>query len=87
MSNYPTTKTQQQVLQALGLTARDYTEAERLFQERGLAVTSRREGRSTVPVVQRLAATDGGWNSGGDGYEYEVAYLPVDMSKLTQWMQ
>jgi hypothetical protein len=83
MSNgYPITKTQQQVLQALGLTARDYAEAERLFQERGLLVTSRRAGRNTVPVVDR--AESGGWNPGGDGYV--TAYEPVDLDKISQWL-
>jgi hypothetical protein len=87
MSNgYPTTKTQDQVLQALGLTARDYAAAERLFQECGLQVTSRRAGRNTVPVVRKLAASGGGWNASGDGTAWTNTYQPVDFSKLAQWM-
>jgi hypothetical protein len=85
--NYPTSVAQNKVLSALGLTAEDYPEAEKVLAAHGIAVSSRRVGRSSEPVVTRLAATFGGWNPGGDGESYEVCYKDIDLSPVSQWMQ
>ena len=85
--SYPTSKTQEKVLTALGLTANDFTDAERIFSEIGISVSSKRVGRSTEPVISRLAAYGGGWNAGGDGESYEISYKQIDLSLISQWMQ
>lgn len=87
MKAYPITKTQQMVLEALNLTANGYNEAAKMLEARGIELSGRRVGRSTVPVVRRMTTYGGGWNPGGDGAEFEIEYEPVDWSKLAQWME
>lgn len=85
----PVGKAQQQVLDALGLKADCWQEAKRVFAEIGIEVGSRREGRSSVPVVSihRNFQGGGGWNPGGDG-EYVPARNPkVDLTPVKQWME
>lgn len=84
---YPTSATQDKVLAALGMTATDFTDAERIFSEIGIVVTSKRVGRSTEPVISRKDAFGGGWNVGGDGESYAITYKDADLSKLAQWMK
>ena len=88
--DYPLSKTQQTVLNALGLTAQNWHEAEELFAKHGLAVEAKRQGRSYVPQITKLATieTGGGWNVGGDGESYEITheFEPVDFTEIQQWM-
>lgn len=78
MKSTPVGVAQQKVLAALGLEATDWTDAIRQFEAHGIAVTSRRVGRTSEPVVTRLATSGGGWNPGGDGEYYEIRYKSID---------
>lgn len=85
----PVGKAQQQVLDALGLEANSWQEAKQAFEEAGIEVASRREGRKSVPVVSihRNFRASGGWNPGGDG-EYVPARKPkIDLTPVKQWME
>ena len=87
MANYPISKTQKMVLDALNLTANDFSDADRIFADHGIVVSSKRVGRATEPVVSRLASHGGGWNPGGDGEEYTVNYKSIDLAPISQWMK
>lgn len=82
---YPVGKTQRMVLNALGLTATDFSDAERIFDDLGLVVASKRQGRSVVPVIRRKA-TRISWNSDGEGEAYQQP-VTADLSKISQWME
>lgn len=84
--DYPVGSAQEKVLNALGLTATGFSDAERIFNEIGIEVTSKRVGRSSEPVITEKSSTRGGWNS-GDGESYEVNYKDADLSKIAQWMK
>ncbi len=84
MSSTPVGKAQQQVLDALGLTARDFGEANRKFSEYGISVGSKRVGRSSEPVITVKETDFGGWNAGGDGESFSTK-LP-DISAIKQWI-
>lgn len=86
MANYPVGKAQQIVLDALGMTAADHSEASQKFEELGIVVSSRREGRTSVPVVIVKDRFGGGFNAGGDGEEWRN-YKDVDLSNISQWIQ
>jgi len=86
-SNYPTSVAQNKVLAALGLSASDYAEADRIFADHGLVVSSRRVGRSSEPVISRLATIGGGWSVGGDGESYTITYKGIDLTPVAQWMK
>ena len=85
MRDYPVSKTQQMVLDALHMTARGFGDAERKFAELGLVVASKREGRSTVPVVKIKDRMAGGWED-GSGVSYEQ-YQDIDTAALEQWIE
>lgn len=84
---YPTSVAQDKVLAALNMTATDFTDAERIFSEIGIVVTSKRVGRSSEPVIERKSTSGGGWNVGGDGEEYQISYKDIDLTPLAQWMK
>lgn len=84
--DYPVGSAQEKVLNALGLTATGFSDAERIFEKLGLEVTSRRVGRSSEPVITFKDTTRGGWNRGGDGESYEVSYKAFDKSAIAQWI-
>lgn len=86
MKPYPTSKTQDIVLKALGLTAADFGEAEQIFKRVGLVVTSRRQGRSTMPVIQVLDRKGGAFNAHGEGVEFDQ-YPAIDTSTIEQWIE
>lgn len=86
MKPTPVGVAQQKVLDALNLTASDWTDAIRKFDEIGITVNSKRVGRSSEPVVSLKETTRGGWNRGGDGESYTVSYKSVDLSAIAQWM-
>lgn len=85
--DYPTGAAQDVILKALNLTANGFSDAERIFAEIGIAVSSKRVGRSSVPVVTRLETHGGGWNAGGDADGYKISYKDVDLSAIAQYMQ
>ncbi len=84
---FPTSVAQDKVLAALNMTATDFTDAERIFAEIGIVVTSKRVGRSSEPVVSRKDGYGGGWNVDGDGESYKISYKDTDLTPLAQWMK
>lgn len=84
--DYPVGSAQEKVLNALGLTATGFSDAERIFNEIGIMVNSKRVGRSSEPVVSLKETARGGWNRGGDGESYTVSYKNIDLSAIAQWM-
>lgn len=85
--DYPTGAAQDIILKALNLKATGFKDAERIFSEIGIAVASKRVGRSSVPVVTKLDSFGGGWNEGGDGEGWKNSYKNVDLSAIAQYMQ
>ena len=83
--NYPIGKAQQMVLDALGLTARDFGEAKTIFESIGITVGSRRQGRSSVPVITVQDRFTGGFSAAGDGFEYRQ-HADIDLSAVEQWV-
>lgn len=82
--HYPVGVAQAQVLAALGREAANFDEANAIFDELGLLVTSKRLGRSSVPVVRVLDRCDGGFlNGDGDAW---TRYPTVDLTPLRQWI-
>lgn len=53
---YPVGVAQKQVLDQLGLTASSFQEAEQIFADRGLVVTSVREGKTAKAVITNASA-------------------------------
>lgn len=86
MANYPVGATQQKVLSALGLAATDFSEAEKLFNDLGIEVSSKRAGRTTEPVVKMKNTEIGGWNVGGDGSTSQLKFRNLDLSAIAQWI-
>ena len=85
MRDYPTSKAQDQVLSALGLTASGYGDAERTFKALGLNVVATRVGRQSVPSITRIDTETGGFHN-DDGWNQTVEFVQVDLSKVSQWM-
>lgn len=83
MSDYPVSKTQKMVLDALSLSANSYSEAEELFANHGLGVVSKRQGRSVVPVIT-TGIGYGGWCN-GEG-NCGTIKCDLDTSKIAQWI-
>jgi len=84
--NYPVGKAQQIVLDALNLKAGDFSEAKRIFESLGITVGSKRQARSSVPVVTVKDRFGGGFSAAGDGFEYRK-YDDVDLSAVQQWVE
>ena len=84
--NYPVGKAQQMVLDALNLTARDFSEANRIFENLGIVVSSKRQGRRSVPVITVKDRLGGAFNAAGEGVEYRE-YADVDLSAVAQWVE
>lgn len=80
--DYPVGKAQQMVLDALGLTATGFGDAERIFNEIGIAVASKREGRTSVPVVTNRQIA-GGVGPDGEGWSHRVSKF--DLTPIAQW--
>lgn len=64
-SDYPVGKAQRQILDALGVKAYNFQQAEARFAELGIVVASKRVGRASVPVVTLTRA--GGTMQSEDG--------------------
>jgi len=86
MASYPVGKAQQMVLDALGLTAKDFSEASKIFEDLGISVGSKRQGRSSVPVVTVEDRFSGGFSAAGDGFEYRK-HQDHDFSAIEQWIE
>ena len=86
MASYPVGKAQQMVLDALGLKAGDFSEANQVFESLGITVTSKREGRSSVPVVIIKDRFGGGFNAEYEGVSYRK-YQDCDFSAIEQWIE
>lgn len=84
--NYPVGKAQQTILDALSLEADSFHEADEVFARYGLAVTSVRQGRRSVPQVSLRDTVGGGFNIHGEGESYDIEYEPVDLSQIKEWM-
>lgn len=85
--SYPASKAQVTILDALGLDADDYNfaQAEIIFDELGIIVTSKRQGRKSIPAVA-VKADSAGMTAGGD---YDVAVNEIDSEVaqlLAGWM-
>lgn len=85
--DYPTGVAQDVILKALGLRASGFKDAVRIFAKIGITVSSKRVGRSSVPVVTRLDPYGGGWNAGGDCDGSYNNYESADLSKISQWIK
>jgi len=78
--DYPIGAAQKKVLEALGMSASGFADAERIFDEIGIVVMSKRG----TPQVTRKAQ-GGGWSPDGDG-DYEANVAEADLSAIAQWM-
>lgn len=86
MAAYPVGSAQRQVLNALNLTAADFTAAEQVFESIGIEVTSRRVGRSSEPVVTMKQTEFGGFNREGDGESWSKSFTKIDLTPIAQWI-
>ena len=86
MKDYPVGKAQKMVLDALGITATGHSDASRKFAELGLAVSSKRVGRSSVPVVKVLDRYAGALNQYGEGETWKQ-YEDIDLTLIEQWIE
>ena len=84
--SYPIGRAQQMVLDALKLTAKDFSEANRIFESIGIMVSSKRQGRSSVPVITVKDRFGGAFNAAGEGVEFRK-YADVDLSAVEQWIE
>lgn len=89
---YPVSKTQQMVLEALKLTAKDFTDADRIFANYGFTVTAKRDGKNTVPVIVMLptekAYSGLAYSEYADSnYDNGIEYKHIDLSPVAQWLQ
>ena len=83
---YPVGKAQQEVLNALGIRkCNGSSHAEQIFNALGITVSSRREGRKSVPAVSKIAA-GGGWNIGGDADGWDAPSAGIDLGAIEKWM-
>ena len=85
--DYPVGKAQQIILDALGLEASSFQEADEIFEKHGLAVIAVRQGRRSVPQVKRLPRFGGGFNIHGEGEAWENEYKPVELSKISEYLK
>jgi len=85
-SVFPVGVAQKKVLDALNLTAADFTAAKQVFESIGIDVTSKRVGRSSEPVVRMMATQYGGWSPDGDGESYERKFAKIDLTAIAQWI-
>lgn len=86
MAAYPVGAAQRQVLNALNLTAADFTAAEQVFESIGIEVTSKRVGRSSEPVIRMKQTQFGGFNRGGDGESWSKSFTKIDLTPVQQWI-
>lgn len=84
---YPVGKAQGDVLVALGIDPKSlngHGHAQQIFEALGIVVSSRREGRETVPVVKKIGGGSAR-NSHGDYDVWNSAADNVDLSAIKKW--
>lgn len=86
MRTHQVGKAQKIILDALGLEADSFQEADKIFAKHGLVVIPVRQGRKSVPSVKQLPATAGGFNIHGEGEAWTNEYEPLDLSKISEWL-
>jgi len=74
------------VLDALNLTASGHGDANRIFDDLGLVVASKREGRRSVPSITVLDRDSGAFNASGEGVTWQQ-YPDADFSNIQQWVE
>ena len=84
--DYPVGAAQWKVLEALGLTAKGFSEANAIFEKLGISVSSKRVGRSSEPVVSLAASVSGGFNAYGEGETHTTTFTAIDLTPVFQWM-
>jgi hypothetical protein len=81
---------QRQVLDALGITIKvnGGSHANAIFDALGLVVTSRREGKASIPVVseKQYWASSYAGSSLDENYEGGLDGAKIDTTPLRQWM-
>lgn len=83
---YPLSKTQITVLNALNIVAAEnFAQAEKIFETLGIVVSSRREGRQTIPSITVLDRKAGILNAYGEG-EIFTKYPTINTSAISQWI-
>ena len=86
MADYPVGKAQRMVLEALGLSAYSFNEAKKILRNRGLIVTSKRQGRQSVPSIKLMDTEGGAMSSDGDGDSWDIEYKDYDKNAIAEWM-
>ncbi len=81
-AGFPVGSAQKKVLEALGLKATNFADAEQIFGEHGIIVASKRG----TPEIRTAASMVGGWNVGGDGDSEVAEYKKIDLAKIAQWI-
>lgn len=85
-NKFPVGKAQQQVLDALGLKADSFQDACTIFDEIGITVASKREGRHSIPVVFVHGKITGGFNE-CEGYSDNMVSKKIDLTPIRQWIE
>ncbi len=78
---------QQTILDALGIEAANFAHANAIFEALGIGVGHKRVGRSSVPVVEKLDRSGGGFNRAGEGEAWDDWGPDVDLSAISEWME
>ena len=84
--SYPMSKAQATIIEALGITdSINFTQAESIFSELDIIVTSWRDGRKSVPIVTAKSSS-AAMTAHGD-YEEVNNELDTEVAqKLAEWM-
>lgn len=83
---HPVGKAQQVILDALALEADSFKEANKIFEDMGLAVIPVRQGLRSVPQVHLLDTVGGGFNAHGEGEAYDILYEDINLEPIAEWM-
>lgn len=83
---YPVGKAQEIILNALGLEADSFQEAEQIFNNHGIIVVATRQGRRSVPEVYLLDTVASGF-AGGDGASNEIRFKQFDLELIREWIK
>lgn len=85
---YPVGKAQQMVLDALGITATDFSDAEAKFAELGIVVSSKREGRTSIPQITILPREAGGFDAehNGDTWKQYRKLTIAEFDAIKVWV-
>jgi len=86
MKDYPVGKAQQMVLDALNVTATGHGDAKKIFEDLGLVVSSKREGRKSVPSITVLDRFAGTLNAEGEGETWQQ-YEESNFESIQQWIE